>query len=570
MERVGIVSCYIAVFAVVVFVIFTLLDAYECYAHGKFDGNLQMVNVDLTSSGKTDLTMDLTADVWLQSRLHTMRVDVAGCTVKIDTPSGRHLEMLQATNSLPLTIKPKSLWSAWDGTFESKDDLTYSVDGTIAFSHVNFTSVSTMLMDAVVVPSTDVPHTVKLECVIVGALELFSVPAMSISLKQYVFSTQKDFHVDPPTADGTSSGATTSDRRSLTLINDIASQLKSFLDSIPAIGSSLAQVSQTDYETLVKDVASSPSNLLGLLLYPLSGIQSGQGDFINKYNVAHLDFDYNLHIPAKYVPSFLMNVKVPPLAVRVSSGTPGSGWSWLVSAQSFILDLSKTTSVDANINCGTKAGNCTIMTPAFGFVSNAFSNLKDTFEFDMVGEDNVVYRSLGRHTNISYSAILNYRVPAPNFLVNDFGVTSCLNVTLADRWSVKNACLKKQPGHPEVDVSFDIPSFDGTSGSYFGMSSAFTWTYAALSSKPTATPTPSPTSPPSFTPTTHPSAMPTTATPSMAPTVAPSHPTMSPTITPSTAPTSAPTAIPTHVPSYSPTVTPTVAHTVALVVIQVR
>ena len=550
MERMGIVSSYIAFFAMVVFVVFTLLDAYECYSHGKFDGKIRIADLDLTSSGEVDMTLDVTADAWLQSRLHTMKVDVAGCTVKIDTPSGRHLEMLQATNSLPLTIKPKSLWSAWDGsTFEGHDAPTYSVNGMIALSHVNFTSVGTMLMDAVVVPPADAPHTLVVECVISGAIELFSVPAMSVSLNKYVYTTRKDFHLDPPTTNGTN-GATASDHRSLTIITDIASQLKSVLSSIPAIGSSLAMVSQTDYESLVSDIASSPSILLDLLLYPFSGIQSAQGDLNDKYNVAQLDFDYNLHIPEKYVPSFLMNVYVPPLAVRVSSGTPGSGWSWMVSAQSFTLDLSKTTSIDANINCGTKVGNCTLMTPVFGFVSNAFSNLEDTFEFDMVGGDNVVYRALGRHTNISYSASLDYQVPAQNFLVNDFGVTSCLNVTLADRWGVKNACLMKQPGQPEVDVSFDIPSFDGTSGSYFGMSSAFTWTYAALSNNPTATPT--------------------SAKPSFTPTMIPTQPTVAPSLAPSATPTFAPTATPTTSPSPAPTATPTVAHTVALFVIQVR
>ena len=127
MKRSVIVSSYMALFAIVAVVVFILLDAYECYAHGKFDGNLQLVKFDLTSNGEIDLTMDLTVDTWLQSRLHTMRVDVAGCTVKIDTPSGRTLEMLQATTSLPLTIKPKSLWSAWDGsTFEGRDAPTYS------------------------------------------------------------------------------------------------------------------------------------------------------------------------------------------------------------------------------------------------------------------------------------------------------------------------------------------------------------------------------------------------------------------------------------------------------------
>ena len=546
--------------------IFTLLDAYECYRHGKWGGNLEMVNLDLTSVGETDFTMDLTADAWLQSRLHTMRVDVAGCIVKIDTPTGRNLEMFQATSSLPLTIKPKPWWSSWDGNFDGTEDSTYSMEGTMAFSHVNFTSVGTMLMDAVVTPSPDVPHTLKLECVMVGALELFSIPAMTISLNQYAFTTHKDFHIESPTTDGTKT-TTPSNRRSLTIINDIAFHLKSFLSSIPAIGSSLAMVSQTDYETLLKDIVSSPSILLSLL-YP-GGVKNAQGSLNDKYNEAQVDFDYNLNIPTNYVPSFLMNVNVPSLAVRVSSGTFGSGWSWLVSTQSFILDLSKTTTVDANILCGNKVGNCTLMTPVFGFISNAFLNLKDTIEFDMIGDDNVVYRALGRHTDITYNAMLEYRIPSTKAVVNDFGVTSCLNVTVANRWSLKNACLMKQPGQPEVDVSFDIPSFDGTSGSYLGMSSAFTWTYTALSSKPTTTPTSVPTSPPSPNPTNKPTFLPSTTTPSLTPTVAPSHPTPTPSLTPSAFPTIAPTSKPTVVPTWTPTSTPTVAHTVALSVVQV-
>ena len=202
---------------------------------------------------------------------------------------------------------------------------------------------------------------------------MFSVPAMSVPLNKYMYSTRKDFHINPPATDGTSSGATASDRRSLTLINDIAFHLKSLLSSIPAIGSSLASVSQTDYESLVSDVASSPLAILNLLLYPLNGIQSAQSNVNNNYNVAQLDFDYNLHIPANYVPSFLVNVNVPPLAVRVSSGTPGSGWSWLVSAQSFILDLSATTSVDVRISCGNTMGNCTTTTQTTVNVATALS-----------------------------------------------------------------------------------------------------------------------------------------------------------------------------------------------------
>ena len=109
MERVGIVSCYIALFAMVVFVVFTLLDAYECYSHGKFDGNIRIANIDLTSSGETDMSMDLTFNAWLQSRLHTMKIDAIDCISHIDTPSKRHLKMFQTKAMLSLAVKPKSL-----------------------------------------------------------------------------------------------------------------------------------------------------------------------------------------------------------------------------------------------------------------------------------------------------------------------------------------------------------------------------------------------------------------------------------------------------------------------------
>ena len=52
----GIVSSYLALFAIVVVVVFTLLDAYACYSHGKFDGNIRIANIDLTSTDDVDLT----------------------------------------------------------------------------------------------------------------------------------------------------------------------------------------------------------------------------------------------------------------------------------------------------------------------------------------------------------------------------------------------------------------------------------------------------------------------------------------------------------------------------------
>ena len=530
------VSSYFVIFAMLIIVVFVIFDAYECYSHGMFHGFLRIANIDLTSSGEVDLSVDVTANAWLQTRLHTAKIDAVDCISHVDTLSGLHLNLFHTTTSLSLlAVKPKSLWSTWDGSiFGGHDDQKYSVDGRIAISHVNFINLGMVLTDTASIPSNN-NHTLITECTIDGVLELFSIPAMSISMKKYALSSHKDFSLNQPTTDSTINKVTTSDHRSLNVINDIAFYLKSFLSKIPALGSSLAMLSQTDYETLVNDLAASPSAIIDLVLSPL---QNGQGSFSENFDMAQVDFDYDLGIPPAYVPSFLMNVNVPPLAVRVSSGTPGSGWSWLVSTQPFIMDLSKTTSIAASVSCGDKAGSCTLMTPVFGFVSNAFSNLQDTFEFDMVGDDNVVYRALGRHTNLSYSAILEYKVPASN-VVDDMGLFSCLNVTVADRWSVKNACLKKRPGHPEVDVSFDIPSFDGTSGSYFGMSSAFTWTYAALSDKPTATSTIS-----------IPTTLPTSSPLTVAPTPRPTDPSMSP--------------------SLAPTVAPTITHTVALLVTQVH
>ena len=480
MERIGIVSSYFAIFAMLIIVVFVILDAYECYSHGVFHGVIRIANMDLTSTGENDLSVDVTANAWLQTRLHTVKLNAIDCLLHVDTPSGLHLHVFHTTTSLSsLAVKPKSLWSTWDGSiFGGHDDPIYSVDGRISISHVNFNNWGMMLTD----PSNN-NHTLITECTIDGVLELFSIPAMSISMKKYTLTNHKDFSLNQPTTDTTDNQVTTSDHRSLNVINDIAFYLKSFLSKIPALSSSLARISQTDYETVVNDLAASPSAIIDLVLSPL---QNGQGSFSENFDMTQMDFDYDLGIPPAYIPSFLMNVHVPPLAVRVSSGTPGSDWSWLVSTQPFIMDLSKTMSIAASVSCGDTAGSCTLMTPVFGFVSNAFSNLQDTFEFDMMGDDNVVYRALGRHTNISYSTILEYQVPVSN-IVNDFGVSSCLNVTLADRWSVKNACLKKQPGRPKVDVSFDIPSFDGNSGSYFGMSSAFTWTYAAINKDPLGT-----------------------------------------------------------------------------------
>ena len=614
MECFRIVSCYCALFAMLVIAVFVILDTYACYSHGLFHGVIQIANVDLTSSGETDISMDVTANVWLETRLHTVKINAVDCISHVDTPSGLHLKMFQATTSLStLTIKPKSLWSAWDGSIVGShgNDPKYSVDGRIAISHVNFINLGMMLTDTVNVPSNDA-HKLIMECTMDGVLELFSIPAMSISIKNYALTKHKEFILNQPTNDNTNKVTTTSDHRSLNVINDIAFYLKSFLSKIPALGSSLAMISQTDYETLVNDLAASPSSIIDLVLAPL---QDGRGSFSDNFDMAEIDFGYDLGISPAYLPSFLMNVNVPPLAVRVSSGTPGSEWSWLVSTQSFTLDMSKTTSIAASVGCGDSAGSCTLMTPVYGFVSNAFANLQDTFEFDMMGDDNVVYRALGRHTNITYSAILEYKVPASN-IVNDMGLYSCLNVTVANRWSLKNACLMKQPGHPEVNVSFDIPSFDGTSGSYLGMSSAFTWTYSALDLHPTVTPTMFPTSPPSFaptrrptsptvspslaptSPTVSPSLAPTSPTvspgllvsPSLAPTVAPTSLSLaptSPTVSPSLAPTVAPSSPslaptrptgspslaptrPTVSPSLAPTNAPTVAHTVSLLVTQVR
>ena len=543
MERIRIVSCYLVLFAMVIIAVFVILDTYACCSHGLFHGVIHIANVDLTSSGETDMSMDVTANVWLETRLHTVKINSVDCISHVDTPSGLHLQMFQTTTSLSTSsVKPKSLWSGWDGNIVGShgNDPKYTVDGRIAISHVNFINLGMMLTDTVNVPSNDA-HKLIMECTMDGVLELFSIPAMSISIKNYALTKHKEFILNQPTNDNTNKVTTTSDHRSLNVINDIAFYLKSFLSKIPALGSSLAMISQTDYETLVNDLAASPSSIIDLVLAPL---QDGRGSFSDNFDMAEIDFGYDLGISPAYLPSFLMNVNVPPLAVRVSSGTPGSEWSWLVSTQSFTLDMSKTTSIAASVGCGDSAGSCTLMTPVYGFVSNAFANLQDTFEFDMMGDDNVVYRALGRHTNITYSAILEYKVPASN-IVNDMGLYSCLNVTVANRWSLKNACLMKQPGHPEVDVSFDIPSFDGTSGSYLGMSSAFTWTYSALDLHPTVMPTMFPTSPPSFVPTTLP-----TSPPTIAPTRRPTNPTMSP--------------------SLAPTNAPTVAHTVSLLVTQVR
>ena len=111
MECFRIVSCYFALFAMVIIAVFVILDTYACSSHGLFHGVIQIANVDLTSSGETDMSMDVTASVWLETRLHTVKINAVDCISHVDTPSGLHLQMFQTTTSLSTLLLGLREWS---------------------------------------------------------------------------------------------------------------------------------------------------------------------------------------------------------------------------------------------------------------------------------------------------------------------------------------------------------------------------------------------------------------------------------------------------------------------------
>lgn len=529
---------YFMVFVLAFVGIVVAVDAYLCQTQSKVNGVMRTADIKLSSSGDVDLTLRMRTNAWFQSRLHTVTMDAVNCALHIDTPSGRRLELSDASlaQSEPIVLKPKSLWAPLAGknTFGGYDALEYSVEGTVAFARVNFAALCELLVDVLVEPWTGT-HKLGADCVIDGTLMLFSVPSLAVPMKQYKVGADREFNLTHPTttSSSTESWSTASggkralaatnelQRRALNTVSDVASRLKDFLSSLPALGPSLGKLSDADFEQLVNNVASNPVNVLYYLLYPILGADITIGEISKTYNVAKWDFGYTLKLPQDYIPDFLVNVEVPPLAFRVSSGTPKTTYSWLLSTKQFNLNLADSISVPTTVSCGNLGKNCTLVTPVFDFAYNIVNNRRDTWMFDMIGEDNFLYRAVGRSNSIAYTLDLNYDSPAVN-VINALSV--CVNVTVSNRWQLRNACVTKPlltPGLGEVDVSFDIPSADGTPGTYLGMSSAFKWVYTTV--KP-------PTKSPTFIPTEFP-----TQAPTKSPTFGPTPPAGSPTLAPSTA-----------------------------------
>ena len=525
---------YLMAFVSAIVVVAVGADAYLCHTKGEASGVMRAANINLSGTGDIDLTLGLSINAWFQSRLHTATVDAVNCAMHIDTPNGRRLQLSDASmvQSEPITLQPKPWWASLDGTrFEGFDAPQYDVEGTVALSRVNFASIGQLLVDALVEPWSGT-HTLGADCTVDASVMLFGVPALAVSVKQHQLSAHREFNLTHPAAAATeSSTSPASDvatnelqRRALDTVSDVAGRLKDFLSSIPALGPSLDRVPGADYQRFVDSVSSSfPGSILNYLLYPIVGANINGGESSKTYNMAKWDFGYDFNIPAEYIPDFLVDVQVPALALRMSSGTPGATYSWLLSSESFRLNLTDSISVPSSVSCGNMGKNCTLMTPVFGFTYNIVHNRRDRWMFDLVGADNFVYRALGRNNSVAYTLDVNLGNHAIGI---DSDLSVCMNVTVSDRWKLQNACAKKPPGRAEVDLSFDIPSADGTPGTYLGMDSAFTWTYSTFippSISPTTAPSPTaflPTAPPTNAPSAAPTAP--SAVPSVAPTVAPS------------------------------------------------
>ena len=545
---------YVVAFLLVFSGLIVAVDAYLCQIQGKANGTLRAADINLASTGDIDLTLRVSTNVWFQSRLHEVTMDAVDCAIYIDTPKGRRLTLSDASmmsQSESIVLKPKPLWSALDRSdFTGHDRPEYSVEGTVALARVNFAALGELLLEALVEPWTGT-HRLGADCLIDAKVALFSIPSWSIPAKQYKISARREFNMTHPIATNATRSSDSSDRgeatnelqrRALDGVSEVASRLKDFLGSIPSIGPSLAKVSSSDLEFLVNAIEQNPLILLYGLIYPFSGINLNSATSLspNPTSAAQFGFGYTVTIPQDYIPDFLVNVQVPSLTLRMTSGTPGSAYSWTMSSKKFLLDLSKPTNINMNVTCGNGGKACTLMTPVYGFAYNIMNNRRDTWVFDMLGVDNFVYRGVGPHNKIAYSLDLDYHLPSAN-VVDDLRV--CVNVTVSDRWRLNNACVKKPPGRSEVDMSFDIPSADGTPGTYLGMNGAFTWTYSTFR-PPTRSPTVTPSVTPSKAPTTPPTLFPTPiagsptfAPVSVAPTIsmAPSPTdTRSPTIAPST------------------------------------
>ena len=184
----------LVVFAVIVVTVFIIFDTYDCLYDKKFKGNLSIVSTSTFEKTQVDLRMH----IGLQSRLHTANIDVVNCMIRVDTSLGdRRLEMLQGTiaQQPPIIIKPKPLWSAaWNG-----NDTFSILTRTMVISNINYTNLDMFLSDAMVTH-----HTMVINCVIDGSVDLFSVMALRIPTKKYTFTVHKDLNLNQPQLDSNS------------------------------------------------------------------------------------------------------------------------------------------------------------------------------------------------------------------------------------------------------------------------------------------------------------------------------------------------------------------------------
>lgn len=293
------IAGYLTAFVLVAFFVTVAMDAYLCQAQGVASGVMRDTNINLASSGDADMTLQLKLYAYFQSRLHTVTVDAGNCAMHIDTSDGRRMNLMDASmvQSGPMVLAPRPLWSSFDGKamFAGYASPKYYVEGTVALSRVNFASVGDLLLEALVKPQTG-SQTLGADCAVDVSLRLFGVPSWSVSMKQYKLSAHREFSMPHATTaessaaapEGKRALAATNDlqRRALNTVTDVASRLKSFLSSLPALGPSLENLSAADYERLVDTVATSPESLLYYLLYPIFGANINSGEVSEKSNAA--------------------------------------------------------------------------------------------------------------------------------------------------------------------------------------------------------------------------------------------------------------------------------------------
>jgi len=539
------IAAYVAVFAVVVIGVATAMDAYLCLTAGKANGAVLGVNVNLASKGDVDLTVNVGTMAWFESRLHTVTVRGVTCDLSVSTPSGDTVAVSNAAfvpdAAQPLVLQPKPLFAPLRGDALATgraDAEAYYVNGTVAITATNFPGVKGLLVNVLMDRDAGV-HSFVSHCAVDGVVALYSVPALSVPFQGYPVTARRHLDLSRPAA---AAGAAASEaggsalRRSLQDVDALTSDLQSWLSAIPLLGPSFANVPFDYYKLLVQAITESPLNILYLIEFPLSWISFDVGQSDAKGTYAKFNVGFSLKIPPPYAPSFLVNVIVPPLTLQVTSGIYGTLWSWLLQTRSSAFNIANGNNfIQSKVSCAPIKLNCTLATPIYGFTSNLMRFQRDTWLFNMLGPDTFLSRATGHNNSIAYSMAVSYDQPSK--MVNH-AFSVCVNVTISNRWQIQNACAVRPPGAGEVDVSFTIPSVNGTQGTYLGMTSAFTWTYVPFN--------------PSYSPTRIPTSAPTA--PSVAPTVA--------------IPTLAPTVGLTVTPTFAPTMAPTVAHDSVIVVVQ--